>query len=171
TARFPGARTPPTATSAAGPSAAPSQPIHRLHLQRRSGRPANSECGGQVPTNRQKYCRQGVLLDQNPSFPATWQGSLATASLSRNYRLNTGFALTVVNDDGMEVIVVENEASDPAEILVLRRCVGDRTYAVGDSHGPRPGPCTAATGHLPGRELQRQAAGCAVCLRLHRVRL
>ena len=71
----------------------------------------------------------------------------------------------------MEVIVVENEASDSAEVLVVRRYVGDRTYAVGDSHGPRSGPCTAPTGRLPGREFQREAAGRAVCLGLHRVGL
>src|SRR5882757_2256706 len=96
--------------------------------------------------------------------------SLATASLSRNYRLNTGFVLVPAPRRGREVFVVENETSDPSRAFACRHYVGDRTYAV-DVIGPGAGSSAAAARCLPRREFQRQAAGCIVCFRLHRIGL
>ena len=73
------------------------QPVHRPHLSCLSAPAPNSPEPGRSAQPAKTAVRIGVL-DQNKRFRAMrW---LATASLSRNYRLKTGFALIVVDCGG-----------------------------------------------------------------------
>ena len=67
----------------------------------------------------------------------------------------------------MEVVVVENELSIPVKSLVLRGCSRGPAGAMAAIGSLGAGPVAAAR-HVAGREFQRQAAGPAVCQRLHR---
>ena len=75
-------------------------------------------------------------------------------------------------DAAWTVSVVENEASRPAAVPGC--CAAAVAVALRLAGSPQPvgaGPDAAAARRLAGREFQRQAAGRAVCLRLHRLGL
>ena len=92
---------------------------------------------------------------------------LATASLSRDYGLNTGFVFVSARPDTLRrFYVVENEAR-PCQSPGLRRRIGARPHAVVVAAALRPGHAAAA-GTSRGENFSAKPPAAAVRHRLHR---
>ena len=106
-----------------------SRSIGRPHL--RVFRPGRSRPPGGRSAEPAEYRCADVLLDQNPSFPAMRGQALATASLSRNYGLKTGFGFDRRQlRRAWRLSLSENEASDPAKSLCCCAALGGRAVAM-----------------------------------------